>query len=136
MLTAKKVLDKNTAEILCKLCATEYDADLLYYAIYENDGSVLPPEKEIPTVLGVCGFRFEKDTAVIADIMPKKDTYDLEAMYILGTAVLNFVDLAGFKKARFDAADKSLAKHLEFDGEEKLSLVDYFTEPCKRRKAE
>ena len=136
MLTAKKVLDRDSAQKLCALCKTEYDADLLYYAIYENDGSVLPPEKEIPTVLGVCGFCFEKDTAVLAEIMPREGTYDLEAMYILGKAVLNFVDLAGFKKARFDAKDISLAKHLEFDGDGKLSLVDYFTEPCKRKKSE
>lgn len=137
MLTAKKVLNPAAARELCRLCGTEYDADRLYYAIYENDGSVLPEEKEIPTVLGVCGFGIKGQTAVIYDIMPKINTYDLEAMYILGKAVLNFVDLCGIKKAEFAAGDLKLAKHLEFtesDGKLSLSLEDYFTEPCKRHK--
>lgn len=137
MLTAKKVLDASTADTLCRLCSTQYDADRLYYAIYENDGSPLAPEQEIPTVLGVCGFGIKGSKAIIYDIMPKKDTYDLEAMYILGKAVLNFVDLCGIKQAEFLADDKKLAKHLEFaekDGALSLCLEDYFTEPCKRHK--
>ena len=132
MLTAKKVLIQDSAKKLCELCSTQYDADLLYYAIYENDGSVMPPEKEIPTVSGVCGFRFVKGGAVIEEIVPKKDTYDLEAMYILGKATLNFIDLCGIKKVKYLAADKKLAKHLEFTEDGDLDLTDYFMEPCKR----
>ncbi len=132
MLTAKKVIIQDSAQKLCELCSTEYDADLLYFAIYENDGSELPPELEIPTVLGVCGFRFIKGGAVIKVILPKKDTYDLEAMYILGKATLNFIDLCGIKNVIFEADDKKLAKHLEFSEDGTLDLTDYFMEPCKR----
>lgn len=136
MLTAKKVLNPEAAKKLCDLCGSEYCPEKFYYAIYENDGSVLPEEKEIPTALGVCGFGLKDGkTAVIYDISPKTGTYDLEAMYILGKAVLNFVDLCGIKNAEYAADDLSLAKHLEFsekDGVLSVSLTDYFTEPCKR----
>ena len=125
MLTARAIQDTNEQKKCCDCCGMTHDADLLYYAIFENDSDCL----------GTCGFRFCKNKAVIVDIAPKCDTYDKEAMFILGKAVLNFIDRVNFKNVEYTAQDTELATLLEFftkDGVLQVNLTDYFTEPCKR----
>ena len=104
MLTARAITDINEQKSCCEVCGMTHDADLLYYAIFENDSDCL----------GTCAFRFCKDKAVIVDIEPKCNTYDKEAMFILGKATLNFIDLVNFKAVEYTAKDMELAALLEF----------------------
>ena len=61
---------------------------------------------------------------------------DFEGMFILGRAVLNFLDLCGVKEAVYRVTDEhseKLAKLVGFRkvGEEyRISLVGLFTSPC------
>lgn len=125
MLTARAITDINEQQECCVCCGMTHDADLLYYAIFENDSDCL----------GACAFRFFPKYALIADIKPKINTYDKEAMFILGKAVLNFIDRVNFKSVHYTAQDRELATLLEFyekNGVLQVNLEGYFCEPCQR----
>ncbi len=126
MLEARAIRTIEEQKECCKICGMEHDADLLYYAIFENDTDCL----------GTCAFRFKGKPAELIDIKPQIGTYDDEAMYILGKATLNFIDLVGFKEVHYLADDEKMAKLLEFypkDGNLYVNLEGYFNEPCKRK---
>ena len=103
----------------------EYDPDRLYYAAHEGEA-----------LLGVSQFHIEGDTVVIDRVRLKDGTDDHLAKYLLAKAPLNFADLCGIQKARFDDPNRDLARELEFiekDGVFTVNLDGYFTSPCKRR---
>lgn len=129
MLRARALRDIEEQKACCAVCGLAHDADLLYYAIFEDETDCL----------GVCAFRLRHPFAEIVSILPKVGTYDDEAMFILGKATLNFLDLIHFQDVRYLATDEKLAKQLEFypkDGYPYLNLENYFDEPCKRHKSE
>ncbi len=128
MLRARAVRDIEEQKRCCDACNMIHNGDLLYFAIFENETDCL----------GACSFRFGPEGAKIIDLKPKKDAdYDDEAMYILGKATLNFVDLTGVKSAVFLANDLRMARLLEFyekDGVMQVNLENYFNEPCARKR--
>ncbi len=127
MLRARPIRDINEQKQCCAACGMQHNADLLYFSIFENETDCL----------GTCAFRFSGKGVEIIDVQPKPGTYDDEAMFILGKATLNFVDLVGFKDVVYKAEDMKLASLLEFfpkDGVWQVNLEGYFDEPCKRHK--
>ncbi len=125
MLRARPIRDIEEQKSCCAECGMVHNADLLYFAIFENETDCL----------GTCAFRFTQKTADLLEIKPKCGTYDDEAMYILGKATLNFIDLVGFRTVHYKADDIRLAELMEFypkDGVWQVNLENYFTEPCKR----
>ncbi len=125
MLRARALRDVEEQKSCCKACGMEHNPDMLYFAIFENETDCL----------GTMEFRFTKEGARITNVMPKIDTYDDEAMFILGKATLNFIDLVGPKYVEYAAQDQKLCRLLEFfpkNGVMQVSLEGYFDEPCKR----
>lgn len=129
MLRARPLRDIEEQKNSCNVCGMVHNADYLYFAIFENETNCL----------GTLAFKFTKIGAEILEVMPKTGTYDDEAMFILGKAALNFIDLVGPKYVEYKANDSKLAALLEFypkNGVMQLNLEGYFDEPCKRHKDE
>ena len=129
MLRARAIRDINEQKNCCEVCGMTHNPDMLYFAIFENETDCL----------GTLEFRFTKEGARITDVKPKLETYDEEAMFILGKATLNFIDLVGPKYVEYTAEDTKLSQLLEFypkNGVLQVNLEGYFTEPCKRHHKE
>lgn len=126
MLEIKPIEDKNEQETLCRLCGIEYREELFAYKAYE-DGKLFAAAQ-----FDICG-----EYAVIYGMSQVTGSADdFEGMFILGRAVLNFLDLCGVKEAVYRVTDEhseKLAKLVGFRkvGEEyRISLVGLFTSPC------
>ena len=97
--------------------------------VYELKSCKLERAPHIAEILSV---------ARLTDVKPKIGTYDDEAMFILGKATLNFIDLIGPKYVEYTAEDTKLRGLLEFFPKNdvwQVNLENYFTEPCKRHHA-
>lgn len=129
MLRARALRDIEEQKSCCNVCGMTHNPDMLYFAIFENETDCL----------GTMEFRFTKEGAILTNVKPKKDTYDDEAMFILGKATLNFIDLVGPKYVEYAADDEKLCRLLEFfpkNGVMQVNLEGYFSEPCKRHHEE
>ena len=126
MLTIKPIptLDKQK-EILAR-CGIAYRADHFAYEAYEGDQLIASAQFDI---LG--------ETAQIdamRQVIGTKD--DFEAMFILGRAVLNFLDLCGVSTAMYPSEnpdEQRLAKLLGFkdvNGIPTISLAGLFDAHC------
>lgn len=131
MLEIKPIEDKTEQEKLCRLCGEEYREELFAYKAYDN-GSLFAVAQ-----FDICG-----DSAIVFGMHQTiGSTDDFEGMFILGRAVLNFLDLCGVKEAVFritDSHSEKLAKLVGFrkgdNGEYRISLAGLFTSPCAHGK--
>ena len=126
MLEIKPIENKQEQEEICRQCGLPYRPELFAYKAYDNN-----------KLLAAAHFDIIGGEAVIygmRQIIGSQDDY--EAMFILGRAVLNFLDLCGVKTAIFDIAneyDKKMAKLIGFKecGEKmKILLTGLFDSPC------
>ena len=110
MLIIKPIEDKNEQILICAECGIEYIESHFAYKAY-NDGKLL----------GCAQFDITSEYAVIDTIKQANGTLeDFEGMFILGRAVLNFLDLCGTEKAIFcpnDERETRLAKAIGFKEE-------------------
>lgn len=124
MYRIKPIQIKEEQERVCVLCKVEYDADALAYEAVEEDG----------TLLGVCQFHIKDDAGYIDVIKNAPGTDDGEAMYIMGKATLNFIDLCGIKKAYYLGEDTPLVRSVGFspdkDGKLFVDLEGFFEHKC------
>ena len=89
MLIIKPITDKNEQKEICIRCGIEYKGDLFAYKAYEDE-----------ELLGCAQFDILSAHAVIDSMRQATGTKeDFEGMFILGRAVLNFIDLCGVKTA-------------------------------------
>ena len=93
--------------------------------------------KDVETgeLMGVSQFEINGAEGYISDIKEAPGRKDFEAMFILGRATMNFIDLCGAHKCRAsrDAGDESLIRSLGFkeSGEEYISdMTDMFSGHC------
>lgn len=126
MLEIKPIEDKNEQEKLCLLCGEEYREELFAYKAFENE-----------KLFAVAQFDICGESAVVFGMHQViGSTDDNEGMFILGRAVLNFLDLCGVKEAFYNVTDdcsERLAKLIGFrntDGKYRISLVGLFTSHC------
>ena len=90
MIEVKPVQEKERQEALCIAGGVAYDADLLMYAAYVND-----------QLVACCQFGMPKAVGLVADlfsVVPRTDAVE-EALFIMGRAALNFIDLCGVHEA-------------------------------------
>lgn len=123
MLRARAVREVEEQVGCCAACGMEHNPDRLYFAIFEEEIDCL----------GCCEFRLCPGGAEIVTVKPKVGTYDDEAMFILGKATLNFLDLMGIKQVIYSGDDTKHAKLMEYlqrDGVWTLNLEGYFDGHC------
>ena len=128
MLTASPIQDKSTQEELCKLCGVEFKPNSFSYSQKEND-----------EIIALSQFDITSDGGVIYDLQMKKGLEDdIEALFILGRDVLNFLDLTNNKKCFFavkNEHDIKMAKMLGFKETEQiwsLNLEGIFDGKCHK----
>ena len=89
MLVIKPITDKNEQLDICLKCGMQFDGNLFAYKAH-NDGELL----------GCAQFDILTDHARIDSMRQVTgSTEDFEGMFILGRAVLNFLDLCGVRTA-------------------------------------
>jgi hypothetical protein len=129
MLEILPIQSKSEQEALAARCGIKYDRELLAYSAMLDGKSV-----------GICQFSLKPGSGHITDLSPMPGVSDFEAMFILGRAALNFIDLCGVHEAYYDGQvnDETLICAIGFsknsDGRYYVNLTDFFTKPCQNCK--
>ena len=105
MLEIKPIQSKDEQASCCARCSVPYDADCMAYAA-TIDGEFI----------GVAQFTIEKDGGYLKNITLIPNLEDFEAVFLMGRAVLNFIDLCGIHTATCaeDAASETHIKAIGF----------------------
>ena len=129
MLKASPVQNKSEQESICKLCSIPYRPNAFAF-----------DQKENGEVIAASQFDINESGGIILDLQMKEGLEDdIEALFILGRAVLNFLDLTGNKTCTFAVKndhDEKMAKMLGFkktDGIFTLDLEGLFEGKCHKK---
>ena len=132
MLKVLPIQSKDTQRDICAACGVNFDPDLLAYSATVDD-----------KLMGVCQFKLTDKGGILYDLSPAKDTFDFEALFVLGRGTLNFIDLCGVHSASFvgaipDEQTERLIKAVGFkksdDGAFTVNLEGFFTDHCHDKK--
>ncbi len=130
MLTASPIQNKEKQKQLCALCSIPFRPDCFSYSQAENG-----------EVIALAQFDINENGGLIYDLQMKKGLEDdIEALFILGRAVLNFLDLSNIPECVYlpkDEHDVKMAKMLGFrenDGVYSLTIKNLFTKTCHDKK--
>ena len=132
MLKVLPIQSKADQEDICKKCNVIFKPDLLAYSATVND-----------VLMGVSQFKLTDKGGVVCDLAPANDTFDFEALFVLGRGTLNFIDLCGVHSARYvgdipDEQTERLIKAVGFkkdeNGEYFVNLEGFFTDHCHDKK--
>ena len=130
MLKVLPIQSKISQEEICLRCDVKYDPDLLAYSATVDD-----------QLAGVCQFKLSDKGGLIYDLAPVKDSFDFEAMFVLGRGTLNFIDLCGVHYAIYrgevkDEQTERLVKAVGFKlterGTYEVNLEGFFTDHCHK----
>ena len=128
MIQVKPIDSKELQATLSAQAGITYHADLLMYGAYV-DG----------TLRGICQFGMPKGVGKISDLVPMEamDAAAIEALFIMGRATLNFIDLCGVHEAYITTPSEAyepLVRKIGFrpteDGKWYMNLVGFFDAPC------
>jgi hypothetical protein len=99
--------DKSFHKECADACGAQYIADFFAYSMIDNDSGEL---------MGFSQFEINENGGFISDLREKIGFSDDEAMFILGRATMNFIDLCGSHVcyAKKDAADEKLLHAIGF----------------------
>ena len=129
MLKVFPIQDKAEQQVLCERCGVTFNTDLLAYQATVEDEFV-----------GVCQFVLKPEGGIVYDLAPlDKESPDKEALFVMGRAALNFIDLCGVHQAYFDGdatvPGEKLLEAIGFrrddHGRLGMDLTGFFTTPCK-----
>ena len=132
MLKVLPIQSKAEQEAICKKCNVIFKPDLLAYSATVND-----------VLMGVSQFKLTDKGGVVYDLAPASDTFDFEALFVLGRGTLNFIDLCGVHNALFvgeiaDEQTERLIKAVGFKKDENgsfsVNLEGFFTDHCHDKK--
>lgn len=126
MLEIKPIEDKNVQMALCAACNVNYNKEAFAYGA-SVDGEFV----------GVCQFGMDDRFGYIYDLACVSGKDDFEALFIMGRATLNFIDLCGVHTALFCGEESRLTKAVGFknkDGKLVMDLEGFFENPCKHEK--
>lgn len=127
MLVIKPIEDKNEQKETTALCGIEFKPELFAYKAHDNG-----------VLLACAQFDISENGAVIDAMRQVTGTKDdFEGMFILGRAVLNFLDLCGVVTAYYPApineTEARIAKAIgfkEIDGLLTATLTGMFDAKC------
>ena len=132
MLKVLPIQSKAEQEDICKKCNVTFNPDLLAYGATVND-----------VLMGVSQFKLTDKGGIVYDLAPANDTFDFEALFVLGRGTLNFIDLCGVHNAFFvgnipDEQTERLIKAVGFKKDENgkffVNLEGFFTDHCHDKK--
>lgn len=132
MLKVLPIQSKSEQEEICKLCDVKFNPDLLAYSATVDD-----------ELRGVSQFKLTAEGGLVFDIAPAVDTYDFEALFVLGRGTLNFIDLCGVHYAIYKGSVENeqkerLLKAIGFkrtdSGSLEIDLNGFFTDHCHDKK--
>ena len=129
MIKVLPIPSKADQELDCARCGIPFRPDTLAYRATVND-----------VFVGMCQFKLSPTGGEIYDIVELEGHRDFEAMFVMGRAALNFIDLCGVHYARIvsDKLDESLLRAIGFsknkDGIFDVDLTDFFVHPCQHHK--
>ena len=123
------IQDKAKQNELCHLFEIEFRPDAFAYIMFDIDTEALMGISQFE--IGYVGY--------IYNIKEARDRDDFEAMFILGRATMNFIDLCGAHRAKapHSAADVTLMLSLGFkesDGIYTVDMTDMFNGKCHDHK--
>lgn len=130
MLKVLPIQTKAEQEEICKKCNVEFKPDLLAYAA-TVDGELR----------GVSQFKLTAEGGLVYDIAPAVDTFDFEALFVLGRGTLNFIDLCGVHYAIYKGLAETeekerLIRAVGFkkldNGSFEVDLNGFFTDHCHK----
>jgi hypothetical protein len=133
MLKVFPIQDKAEQQRLCERCGVTFRPELLAYQATVED-----------VFAGVCQFKLAPGGGIVYDLAPDQEKpVDLEAMFVMGRAALNFIGLCGIHHAFFDGdvevPGETLIRAIGFTKNEadrwEMDLTDFFTTPCKHCKS-
>lgn len=128
MITVKPIQEKEMQERLCAKCGIPYRAELLAYGAWNNQGDFA----------GICQFGMDATGGHIHHLATPIAGDPDDALFVMGRAALNFIDLCGVKIASFDGDTKdrdALLRRIGFAADEAghytVSLEGFFDHPCQ-----
>ena len=128
MLKVLPIQSKAEQAEICKLCDVEFNPDLLAYSATVDD-----------ELRGVSQFKLTSEGGLVYDISAAINTYDFEALFVLGRGTLNFIDLCGVHYAIYKGSVETeekerLLKAIGFKktelGSFEVDLNGFFTDHC------
>ena len=124
MLKIRPIEDKASQERYSLFCGADYYSDSLAYSCYEDD-----------TFVGICQFHLSDDKVFIDNLVGVIGSDDVNALFIMGRAALNFADLSGFHDAFYlNPTNDKLARMIGFKkdigGDWYMDLRNFFDSPC------
>lgn len=130
MFKIQPIQSPEEQEKIARDCGAEYRDGYFAYAMRDAKTDEL---------MGFSQFEISKDEGYISDIKPCGEGKDFEAMFILGRATMNFIDLCGAHKAKapHSAADVTLMLSLGFketDGIYTADMTNMFNGKCHEHK--
>ena len=136
MLEVLPIQSKTEQETICKYCGVPYDVDLMAYKAI-SDG----------VIVGVCQFTMNETgghiknlSAITGDDITSQAR--AEALFVMGRATLNFIDLCVVHIAYFEDAsfpDNAMISAIGFKKNTEdvwcMDLTDFFKHPCQHDKS-
>ena len=107
MFKISPIQDKEIQKKYAEACGTEFCPDLFAYSMINQDDGEL---------MAISQFDISGSEGYIRSLVPRLGYSDFEAMFILGRATMNFIDLCGNHtcRAAADAGEERLLKSIGF----------------------
>ena len=107
MFKISPIQDKKLQEEYASSCGTQFYPELFAYSMINQETGEL---------MGISQFDVSGEFGYIKSLKARIGYSDFEAMFILGRATMNFIDLCGSHKckASCDSADERLLKAIGF----------------------
>ena len=127
MFKISPIQDKELQKKLAAECGVEYSEELFAYSMIDEESGAL---------MGYAEFDISKDSGYIKALRPRLGYSDFEAMFILGRATMNFIDLCGNHtcRAALDAGEDRLLRAIGFkltdSGEYFADMTNMFSGHC------
>ena len=125
MLKITPIQTKEEQATLCGVCGISFDPDCLAYRAYDDE-----------VFLGMTQFRLAKGHGIIRNLVAAPGVDDFEAMFIMGRATMNFIDLLGLHTCLCpkDAGERRILISIGFrdreDGMMFADMTDMFSGNC------
>ena len=110
MFTISPINEKEKQKEYATACGAAFRPDFFAYAMIDGDSG---------EIMGFSQFEIDGLGGYISDLKPKLGYSDFEAMFILGRATMNFIDMCGVHTCRAakDSADSRLLHAIGFKAE-------------------